>query len=40
MRYGGLDAVLLAERDRLMGIVAATDLIRSLARPHRRGVAS
>lgn len=31
MQRTGLDAVLVVERDRLVGIVTATDLIRSLA---------
>ena len=33
MLRAGVDAVLVAERDRLVGIVTATDLIRSLAGP-------
>lgn len=33
MREEGLDAVLVTERGRLVGIVTATDLIRSLAGP-------
>lgn len=33
MRDGGLDAVLVTEQDRLVGIVTATDLVRSLAGP-------
>jgi CBS domain-containing protein len=33
MREEGLDAVLVTERGRLVGIVTATDLIRSLAEP-------
>jgi CBS domain-containing protein len=33
MRDGGLDAVLVTEQDRLVGVVTATDLVRSLAGP-------
>jgi CBS domain-containing protein len=33
MQGAGVDAVLVTERDRLVGIVTATDLIRSLAGP-------
>jgi CBS domain-containing protein len=31
MQAGGIDAVLVTERDRLVGIVTTTDLVRSLA---------
>lgn len=35
MRASGVDAVLVTEGHRLVGLVTATDLIRSLARPAR-----
>jgi CBS domain-containing protein len=39
MQRAGVDAVLVTERDRLVGIVTATDLIRSLAGPAQDGAA-
>lgn len=39
MQRAGVDAVLVVEQDRIVGIVTATDLIRSLAGPAQDGAA-